>query len=82
MGRKVRNKQYRNKTEFIADLNLIWDNCLTYNAHPVSAYIVSDLLGADALVRPTHCEDVPTFYANGLLSCQRLYKTRRSAQRP
>lgn len=34
MGRKVRGKQYRTKAEFIADLNLIWDNCLTYNAHP------------------------------------------------
>ncbi|CAE6388165.1 unnamed protein product [Rhizoctonia solani] len=34
MAKKVRTKQYRNKAEFIADLNLIWDNCLTYNAHP------------------------------------------------
>ncbi|CAE6418112.1 unnamed protein product [Rhizoctonia solani] len=34
MSKKVRTKQYRNKAEFIADLNLIWDNCLTYNAHP------------------------------------------------
>ncbi|KAF8608459.1 hypothetical protein BDV93DRAFT_487136 [Ceratobasidium sp. AG-I] len=34
MGRKVRNKQYRTKTEFVADLNLIWDNCLNYNANP------------------------------------------------
>ncbi|GAB1523439.1 Transcriptional activator spt7 [Rhizoctonia solani] len=34
MSKKVRTKQYRNKAEFIADLNLIWDNCLSYNAHP------------------------------------------------
>ncbi|KAH7334716.1 hypothetical protein B0J17DRAFT_88252 [Rhizoctonia solani] len=34
MSKKVRTKQYRNKAEFITDLNLIWDNCLTYNAHP------------------------------------------------
>ncbi|KAG9086127.1 Transcriptional activator spt7, partial [Ceratobasidium sp. 370] len=34
MGRKVRSKQYKTKTEFVADLNLIWDNCLNYNANP------------------------------------------------
>ncbi|CAE6473133.1 unnamed protein product [Rhizoctonia solani] len=34
MSKKVRTKQYRNKAEFISDLNLIWDNCLNYNAHP------------------------------------------------
>ncbi|QRV84294.1 bromodomain associated protein [Ceratobasidium sp. AG-Ba] len=26
MGRKVRGKQYKSKAEFVADLNLIWDN--------------------------------------------------------
>jgi transcriptional activator SPT7 len=38
MGRKVRGKQYRTKAEFVADLNLIWDNCLNYNANPVGPF--------------------------------------------
>ena len=41
MSKKVRTKQYRNKAEFVADLNLIWDNCLTYNAHPVRSHASS-----------------------------------------
>lgn len=36
MGRKVKQHSYKTKRDFIADLNLIWDNCLTYNSEPVS----------------------------------------------
>jgi hypothetical protein len=28
---------YRNKTQFLDDLNLIWRNCLVYNSDPVSS---------------------------------------------
>ena len=34
MQKKLRGGQYRDKDQFAADLNLIWDNCLTYNAAP------------------------------------------------
>lgn len=38
MQKRVKSKQYRNKAEFNADLELIWNNCYTYNAvegHPL-----------------------------------------------
>lgn len=35
MQKKLRSGQYRTKAQFAADLNLIWDNCLLYNASPV-----------------------------------------------
>ncbi len=31
MTKKLKGLQYKSKTEFVADLNLIWDNCLKYN---------------------------------------------------
>ncbi|KAI3611684.1 saga complex protein [Moniliophthora roreri] len=34
MLRKVKQKQYKSKKEFKDDLDLIWSNCLTYNATP------------------------------------------------
>ncbi|KZT61132.1 hypothetical protein CALCODRAFT_447689 [Calocera cornea HHB12733] len=34
MLKKVKNRVYENKAQFAADLNLIWDNCLTYNSEP------------------------------------------------
>ncbi|KAF8317608.1 hypothetical protein DL93DRAFT_2134010 [Clavulina sp. PMI_390] len=34
MARKVKQHTYKNKREFVYDLNLIWDNCLTYNSEP------------------------------------------------
>ncbi|KAK4203509.1 hypothetical protein QBC40DRAFT_218962 [Triangularia verruculosa] len=37
MTKKLKQLQYKSKTEFVTDLNLIWDNCLRYNqdmAHP------------------------------------------------
>ncbi|KAG8907063.1 Transcriptional activator spt7 [Tulasnella sp. 403] len=34
MQKKVKAHVYKNKQEFAADLNLIWDNCLTYNSDP------------------------------------------------
>lgn len=35
MLRKVKSKHYKSKKEFKDDLDLIWHNCLTYNASPV-----------------------------------------------
>ncbi|KAK1231020.1 Transcriptional activator spt7 [Marasmius sp. AFHP31] len=34
MLKKVKQKQYKSKKEFKDDLDLIWSNCLTYNANP------------------------------------------------
>ncbi|KAF7943480.1 hypothetical protein EAE96_011405 [Botrytis aclada] len=38
MTKKLKQHQYRSKTEFVADLDLIWENCLNYNGadkHPL-----------------------------------------------
>ncbi|KAI1432091.1 bromodomain-containing protein [Xylaria sp. CBS 124048] len=38
MTKKLKSLTYKSKTEFVADLNLIWDNCLRYNQdmnHPL-----------------------------------------------
>jgi transcriptional activator SPT7 len=34
MIKKLKSFSYRSKREFVGDLNLIWANCLTYNADP------------------------------------------------
>ncbi|WFD21042.1 hypothetical protein MCAP1_003297 [Malassezia caprae] len=34
MQKKLRSGQYKTKAQFAHDLNLIWDNCLVYNASP------------------------------------------------
>ncbi|KAL8923268.1 MAG: hypothetical protein Q9208_004668 [Pyrenodesmia sp. 3 TL-2023] len=34
MTKKIKNFQYKSKQEFVTDLNLIWSNCLNYNANP------------------------------------------------
>lgn len=34
MLRNVRQGRYRSKAQFMRDLDLIWDNCLTYNSEP------------------------------------------------
>ncbi|KAI4174527.1 MAG: hypothetical protein LQ343_002284 [Gyalolechia ehrenbergii] len=34
MTKKLKNIQYKSKQEFVTDLNLIWSNCLNYNANP------------------------------------------------
>ncbi|KAI9735894.1 MAG: Transcriptional activator spt7 [Cirrosporium novae-zelandiae] len=34
MTKKLKAIQYKSKQEFVNDLNLIWDNCLKYNANP------------------------------------------------
>lgn len=31
LKKKVKNGKYKNNSEFLEDLNLIWDNCKTYN---------------------------------------------------
>ena len=38
MTKKLKGLQYKSKADFVADLNLIWDNCLRYNqemSHPL-----------------------------------------------
>ena len=35
MLKKVKQKHYKSKREFKDDLDLIWSNCLTYNADEV-----------------------------------------------
>ncbi|KAK0625271.1 hypothetical protein B0T17DRAFT_590894 [Bombardia bombarda] len=38
MTKKLKSLQYKSKADFVADLNLIWDNCLRYNqemTHPL-----------------------------------------------
>ncbi|KAH8880381.1 hypothetical protein GQ53DRAFT_813369 [Thozetella sp. PMI_491] len=38
MTKKLKGLQYKSKTDFVTDLNLIWDNCLKYNqdmGHPL-----------------------------------------------
>lgn len=34
MQKKLKSGQYKNKSQFQGDLDLIWDNCLLYNASP------------------------------------------------
>jgi transcriptional activator SPT7 len=34
MMKKLKNFQYKSKKDFVDDLNLIWSNCLKYNADP------------------------------------------------
>lgn len=34
MTKKLKNIQYKSKQEFVTDINLIWSNCLNYNANP------------------------------------------------
>ncbi|MCJ1404632.1 Transcriptional activator spt7 [Xylographa trunciseda] len=34
MTKKLKAVQYKSKQEFVGDLNLIWQNCLTYNTDP------------------------------------------------
>ena len=41
MGRKIKSKAYHSKKVFADDLNLIWDNCLTYNSDPVGSFHIS-----------------------------------------
>lgn len=36
MLRNVKASRYKNKADFVADLDLIWANCLFYNAQEVS----------------------------------------------
>jgi len=38
MIKKLKNLQYKSKKEFVADLDLIWSNCLLYNSDPSHAY--------------------------------------------
>ncbi|KAG9050026.1 Transcriptional activator spt7 [Tulasnella sp. UAMH 9824] len=34
MSKNIKSGKYKNKADFANDLNLIWDNCLTYNSRP------------------------------------------------
>ena len=33
--RNIKAHKYKSKAEFAADLDLIWENCFTYNTHEV-----------------------------------------------
>ncbi|GLB37890.1 putative bromo domain containing protein [Lyophyllum shimeji] len=54
MLKKVKSKQYKSKREFKDDLELIWSNCLTYNAaenHPLRPCVKRLKLKADRLLK-------------------------------
>ncbi|KAJ7215027.1 hypothetical protein GGX14DRAFT_518637 [Mycena pura] len=54
MLRKVKQKQYKSKREFKDDLDLIWSNCLTYNAtesHPLRQCAIRLQTKANRLLR-------------------------------
>ncbi|KAJ7623356.1 hypothetical protein FB45DRAFT_797436 [Roridomyces roridus] len=54
MLKKVKQKQYKSKREFKDDLDLIWSNCLTYNAtetHPLRKCAKRLKVKADRLLR-------------------------------
>lgn len=38
MSKNIKSGKYKNKADFAHDLNLIWDNCLTYNSRPVRIF--------------------------------------------
>lgn len=40
MLKRVKQKHYKSKHEFKDDLDLIWNNCFTYNAAEVRVYLV------------------------------------------
>lgn len=42
--RNVKNHKYKNKTDFGNDVDLIWQNCLTYNTTAVSARAPAELM--------------------------------------
>ena len=41
MAKKVKQHVYKSKRDFQDDLNLIWDNCLTYNSQPVFGFPIA-----------------------------------------
>ncbi|KAG5643197.1 hypothetical protein DXG03_001357 [Asterophora parasitica] len=54
MLKKVKSKHYKSKREFKDDLELIWSNCLTYNAaenHPLRPCVKRLKLKADRLLK-------------------------------
>ncbi|KAG5735985.1 Programmed cell death protein 6 [Termitomyces sp. T112] len=54
MLKKVKARQYKSKREFKDDLDLIWSNCLTYNAaenHPLRPCVKRLKLKADRLLK-------------------------------
>jgi transcriptional activator SPT7 len=53
MTKKLKTLTYKSKDEFVADLNLIWDNCLKYNAellHPLRRNAIQMRKEAEKLV--------------------------------
>ncbi|KAF8873938.1 hypothetical protein BD779DRAFT_1568335 [Infundibulicybe gibba] len=54
MLKKVKQKQYKSKREFMDDLELIWSNCYTYNAtenHPLRQCVKRLKVKADRLLK-------------------------------
>ncbi|KIW00934.1 uncharacterized protein PV09_07674 [Verruconis gallopava] len=59
MMKKLKTLQYKNRTEIVNDLNLIWNNCLAYNSdpnHPLRKKALYLQKKTDELVR--HIPDV------------------------
>ena len=66
MLKRVKARSYKSKREFKDDLDLIWSNCLTYNAAPVRHFshmrsvnrlgFHADLIGPSSA---TMCETPP-----------------------
>jgi hypothetical protein len=61
--KKVKAQQYKDKSSFKADLDLIWDNCLLYNTLPVSGLTphpsVYPSLSSMLPFRTIHCGVLP-----------------------
>lgn len=61
MLRNVKSGRYKSKAQFMRDLDLIWDNCLTYNSEPVRAGRGSErdkTAATDKVPRLTPCDEV------------------------
>ena len=41
MSKNVKSQRYKNKAEFAADLDLIWENCLFFNTQEVSYPLIA-----------------------------------------
>jgi hypothetical protein len=63
MLKKVKQKQYKTKKEFKDDLDLIWQNCFTYNAAEVLVLI------HPSVVR-SHVPPRTTLFVNVLSACR------------
>lgn len=56
MLKKVKSKHYKSKCEFKDDLDLIWENCFTYNVSEVRRSSARSLEIKLSVCRTTHCD--------------------------